>query len=107
MQMKSFLISPPVQEAMDRQTKPEPIAVIITLNESKTDPAGGVEPSRARVKEILDSHKIPFRESQFYVFASLTPDVIYELGNEKNSVYQIWRDEKCTTHILSSADTLK
>ncbi|HEY4086082.1 MAG TPA: S8 family peptidase [Bryobacteraceae bacterium] len=110
--MKSFLISPPVQEEIDqqanaRQTTPTPIPVIITLNESKTDPAAGVEPSRARVKEILDSHKIPFRESQFYVFASLTPDVIYELGNEKDSVYQIWKDEKCTTHILSSADTIK
>src|SRR5690242_14313211 len=104
MQMKSFLISPPVQEEIGRQTKPEPIPVIVTLNESKTDPAAGVEPSRARVKQILDSHKIPFRESQFYIFASLTPDLIYELGDEKDSVYQIWKDEKCTTHILSSAD---
>jgi len=35
------------------------------------------------------------------------PAVIFELGQERNAVYQIWRDEQCTTHILSSADAIK
>ena len=65
-----------------------------------------MEPSRARVKQILDSHKIPFRESHS-ILRQPHAGVIYELGNEKDSVYQIWKDEKCTTHILSSADTIK
>ena len=37
----------------------------------------------------------------------MTPDVIEELAREKDSVYQIWKDETCVTHVLASADTIK
>ncbi|MEP6715782.1 MAG: S8 family peptidase [Terriglobia bacterium] len=109
--MKTFLISPPVlDEIKAQQVSPggaQPIPVIITLNESKTDPQMALEPARAFISGQLKTRGIEFRCSDFYIFASLMPDVILELGEQKEFVYQIWKDEICSTHILSSADTIK
>jgi len=106
-EMKSFLISPPVREAMQAQTSPQPIPVIVTLNEPKDHPELGLESSRDRIKEILQSRKIAFRESDFYIFAHLLPADIEALAQEPAAVYQIWKDETCRTHVLASADTIK
>jgi serine protease AprX len=106
-EMKSFLVSPPVREAMQAQTVPQPIPVIITLNESKDHPELGMTGSRDRVKQILQSRGIAFRESDFYIFADLLPADIEVLALEPAAVYQIWKDETCRTHLLSSADTIK
>jgi serine protease AprX len=110
-QMKTFLISPPVREEMEAQrsapAEPKPIPVIITLNESKDHPDASLEPARAYIKGELRARGIPFRESDFYIFAGLTPETIDTLAQEKEFVYQIWKDETCFTHVLSSADTIK
>jgi serine protease AprX len=106
-EMKSFLVSPPVREAMQAQTAPQPIPVIITLNESKDHPELGMTGSRDRVRQILQSRGIAFRESDFYIFADLLPADIEVLALEPAAVYQIWKDETCRTHLLSSADTIK
>ncbi|HUI57705.1 MAG TPA: S8 family peptidase [Bryobacteraceae bacterium] len=108
-QLKSFLVSPPVRKEMDAQdpAHPTPIAVIITLRQSKTDPSRGVSASKQRVREFLEQRHYTVQESDFYVFASLLPADIDALAEKKEWVHQIWKDEKCYAHLLSSVDTVK
>jgi subtilisin family serine protease len=108
-QLKSFLISPPVRAEMDAQdpAHPEPIALIITLQESGTEPQSGVLPSKKHIREFLEARKYTVYESDFYVFARLLPADIEDLAQKKEWVYQIWKDETCTAHLLSSVDTIK
>jgi len=106
---KSFLISPPVHREMDAQDKahPQPIAVIITLAESREHPEEGVGPSKARVREFLQSRHYEVRETDFYLFARMLPEDIEHLATMKQWVYQIWKDETCYAHLLASTDTVK
>lgn len=108
-QMKSFSISPPVRMEMEAQdpAHPEPIAVIITMRESRSDPQGGVAENKKRVREFLEERKYTFQESDFYIFAKLLPDDIEDLAARKNLVYQIWKDQTCYAHLLTSVDTVK
>jgi len=108
-QLKSFLVSPPVRKEMDAQdpAHPAPIPVIITLRQSKTDPSRGVAVSKQRVREFLEQRHYTVQESDFYVFASLLPADIDALAEKKDWVHQIWKDEKCYAHLLSSVDTVK
>ncbi len=108
-QLKSFLISPPVQAEMDAQdpAQPQPIPVIITLQESKSEPQSGVLPNKKQVREFLEARKYTVLESDFYLFARLLPADIKDLAQKKEWVYQIWKDETCTAHLLSSVDTIK
>jgi len=108
-QMKSFSISPPVRKEMDAQdpAHPVPIAVIITLWESRSDPQGGVTASKKRAREFLEQRKYTVGESDFYLFAQLLPADIEDLADQKDTVYQIWKDQTCYAHLLSSVDTVK
>jgi len=94
---------------MDAQdaAHPQPIAVIITLQESRSEPQAGVQPSKKQIREFLEARKYTVQESDFYVFARLLPDDIEALAEKKEWVYQIWKDETCFAHILSSVDTIK
>ncbi|HWC00211.1 MAG TPA: S8 family serine peptidase, partial [Bryobacteraceae bacterium] len=108
-QFKSYLISPPVRKEMDAQdpAKPEPIPVIVTLIESREHPDAGVGPSKAKVREFLESRQYAVRESDFYLFARLLPKDIEALAQMKEWVYQIWKDETCYAQLLHSTDTVK
>ena len=108
-QLKSFLISPPVRKEMEAQdpARPAPIAVIITLVESKTDPASGVSGSKKQVREFLEKLGYTPQESDFFLFARLLPADIEALADKRNWVYQIWKDETCYAHLLASVDTVK
>ena len=106
---KSFLISPPVREAMDQQSAdhPEPIPVIITPQQVDTGPEQGITLSKKQVKDFLEGKGYKVRESDFYVFATLLPADILQLANMQESVHRIWMDEKTYSHLLDSVDTLK
>jgi serine protease AprX len=108
-QLKSFLISPPVRKQMDAQdpAHPAPIAVIITMRESKAEPARGVSASKQYVREFLEQRSYTVRESDFFLFARLLPADIDALSDKKDWVYQIWTDETCYAHVLASVDTVK
>jgi serine protease AprX len=108
-QLKSFLVSPPVRQQMDAQdpAHPAPIAVIITLRESKNEPQRGVSGSKQHVREFLEQRSYTVQESDFFVFARLLPADIDALANQKDWVYQIWKDETCYAHLLASVDTVK
>jgi subtilisin family serine protease len=109
-QLRSFRISPPVRREMEaRKTgrKDEPIRVIISLNESADAPDKGILPSKEKVKAFLTQRNIPFRESDFYVFASLPPAIVEELSKLHDAVDKIWRDDTCHAHLLDSAETVK
>lgn len=108
-QLKSFLISPPVRKAMEQQDpgKPQPIPVIITLSELKQKPEAGIGPSKQAIKNFLEARGYEVRESDFYLFAKLLPPDIEALAAQKEWIYQIWMDQTCYTHLLSSADTIK
>ncbi len=103
--MKAFRISPAVSS--DMAVQQEPIPVIISLLESPDKPQEGIKPSKEKVKAFLASRNIPFRESDFYVFASLHPEDIQEVAKLKDAVDKIWRDDTCHAHLLSSAETVK
>jgi subtilisin family serine protease len=107
---KDFVISPPVRKLMqdvrDKKVDP-PIAVIISLRESDTEPQKGVAPAKDVVRNFLKEHNHTYRESEFYIFASLSPEEIEALEKLSNFVYQIWTDERCDAHLLSSVDTVK
>lgn len=107
---KSFVIAPPVRKEMEEQAgkaKPEPIPVIISLRESQTNPERGVEPSKAALKEFLQKLDYQVTESDFYLFARLLPEHIQLLAEKKDLVYQIWKDDTCHAHLLSSVETIK
>jgi serine protease AprX len=108
-QLKSFLISPPVRKQMDAQdpAHPTPVAVIITLRESQSEPASGVSGSKQHVREFLEKRGYTVRESDFFVFARVLPADIDALSGQKDWVYQIWTDETCYAHVLVSVDTVK
>jgi serine protease AprX len=104
-EMKAFRISPAVSAQMAEHA--EPIPVIISLLESREAPQQGIGPSKEKVKAFLAARGIATRESDFYVFASLPPDVIKELAKLKEAVDKIWRDDTCRAHLLNSTETLK
>ncbi len=106
---RSFVISPPVRREMEvqaAQAKPAPIPVIISLTESEADPQRGIEAAKERVKQFLAGKADKIGESDFYVFASLLPRDIQDLAN-LDEVHQIWKDETCYSHLLSSVHTVK
>src|SRR5207253_8615679 len=82
-----------------------PIPVIISLRESDKEPQKGVGPAKDVVRNFLKGKK--YRESEFYIFASLSPEEIEALEKLSDFVYQIWTDERCDAHLLSSVDTVK
>jgi serine protease AprX len=108
-QLKSFMISPPVQAEIAAQdpAHPEPIAVIITLKQSKTEPQSGVQSSKKHLREFLEARNYIVQESDFYIFARLLPADIEALVEKKDWVYHIWKDQTCYAHLLSSVDTIK
>ena len=109
-ELRNFIISPPVQAAMDAQTtgSPQPIRVIIILKDSGDGLDAGLAGSKAKVKEYLERNRCPFRESDFYLFASLLPAQILELTTEEREwVRRIWRDETTYAHLLESTETIK
>ena len=107
--MKSFRIAVPVRKEIEAQDKnnPKPIPVIIAVRESKQPPGLGVGPSKQRVREYLESKNYHVDESDFYVFARLLPADIEGLASQTDWVYQIWKDETCHAHLLTSLDTVK
>ena len=107
--MKSYRISPPVRAAMEtsRAGGPAAIAVIVSLRESLERPELGVGPSKDKVKAALAAKSIPFRESDFYIFAALPPEIIDELAGMKDAVERVWRDHTCYAHLTQSVDTVK
>jgi serine protease AprX len=111
-ELKSFLISSPVRDAMNQQPPghAQPIPVIISVAQVDTGPEQGVSRSKRLVKDFLDSkgyHSDAVRESDFYIFVSLLPTDILELAEMRESVHRIWMDQKIYSHLLESVDTLK
>jgi serine protease AprX len=119
-QFKSFMISPPVRQRMDLSAPDGRIPVIISLVQVETGPEQGVSLSKKKVKEFLEqkgyfAHETGepiapekrIRESDFYIFANLTPDDIAALANLREWVHRVWMDHKTSTHLLDSVDTLK
>jgi serine protease AprX len=106
---KNSLISPNVQKEIDAQdpANPKPIPVILVLWESRNDPELGIAHSKLGVKAFLDRKKCAFRESEFYLFASLLPADIKDLATNKEWIYRIWKDETTYTHLLESTQSIK
>jgi serine protease AprX len=107
---KDFVIAPTVQKLMDdvRAKKIDPpIAVIISLCESQTEPQKGIGPAKDAVRKFLQEHNREYRESEYYIFAKLLPEEIEGLAARPEIVFQIWTDERCDAHLLSSVDTVK
>jgi serine protease AprX len=106
-ELKSFRISPPVRQQMEAAGGSGSVAVIISLEHSREAPEKGIQPSKDRVIETLKPRGIHVRESDFYVFATVPPDVIRELAAMRGVVDKIWRDETCSAHVLESTETVK
>ena len=108
---KDFVVSPPVRKLMDdaktKGAEPPLIPAIISLRESEKEPHKGIAPAKEVVRNFLKEHKRQYRESEYYIFASLLPEEIEGLEKLAGFVYQIWTDEKCDAHLLSSVDTVK
>jgi subtilisin family serine protease len=103
--LSTYVISPAVKEEM--QANPgKPIHVIICTAQDHQHPALGVGPSKDAVKAFLDGLGVPSRASDFYVFASLLPDQIQQLAQQKY-VWQIWKDDQTQAHLLTSVETIK
>ena len=81
--------------------------MIITLRESRKAAELGVGPQKEAIKKFLTDRKYQVQESDFFLFARLLPADIEALAENKDLVYQIWNDETCYAHILSSVDTVK
>lgn len=102
----SYIISPPVRQEME-QDREKRIDVIISLVEPREHPELGVGPAKTAVKEALArTPETRVRESDFYIFASLRAAEIERLSQMKE-VYQIWKDDRCQSHLLSSTETVK
>ena len=102
----SYIISPPVRQEME-QNREKRIDVIISLVEPREHPELGVGPAKAAVRAALG--RIPetrVRESEFYIFASVRASEIMQLSRMPE-VYQIWKDDRCQSHLLSSTETVK
>jgi len=119
-EFRSFLISPPVREKMDSMGPSDRIPIIVTMVQVDTGPEQGVSLSKKKVKEFLKNRgyavdetgdqtawEKKVRESDFYIFANLTRDDIEALSGFRAWVHRIWLDEKTSTHLLNSVDTLK
>ena len=108
-ELKNFLISPPVREAMAQRSAdhPEPIPVIITPEQVDSGSEQGVTLAKRRVKAFLEGKGYKVLESDFYIFARLLPADILQLADMRESVHRIWMDEKTYSHLLDSVDTLK
>jgi subtilisin family serine protease len=107
--MVSFIISPAVRLEMDaaRKAPGARVDVIISPQESKSDPSAGVGPAKEALLKFLEGiESANPRSSDFYVFASLLPDEI-EILARRADVYQIWNDHKCEAHLLSTVNTIK
>jgi serine protease AprX len=107
LELKDFVVAPPVRMRMNVARKDELIPVIVSLCESKKEPQKGIGPSKEAVRAFLKSINRECRESEYYIFASLAPEEIKKLEAMSEFVYQIWADEECRAHLLSSADTVK
>jgi subtilisin family serine protease len=105
--MKVFRISPAVRQDMTAAGGAAGIAVIISLQQSRTSPERGVTLSKEAVKAFLKSRAVESRDSDFYVFATLSPDIIRELATMRDFVDKIWRDETCRAQVLESTETVK
>lgn len=105
----SYIVSPPVKKAIEEQSAPARIPVIISPVETADHPELGLAPAKARIREVLQGvgYDARLRESDFYLFAELMPADIQRLAEMRDSVYQIWSDETCYAHLLSSTETVK
>src|SRR5260370_21696921 len=83
-----------------------PIRLIICVAEDKDHPELGVGPAKDAVKAWLKKFDISFRESDFYLFATLLPKQVEELSQLKE-VWQIWKDDQTQAHLLTSVETVK
>src|SRR5579864_5443639 len=104
--LKPFCISPVIREEMVAP-QAKPIPVILSFQQSREQPDKGIGPSKDKIKEYLKAKGIAFRESDFFVFASLTPGVIQELADMRDLIDKIWKDELCHAHLLTSVETIK
>ncbi len=104
--LKPFCISPVIRREM-AASEPRLIPVILNFQQSREMPDKGIGPSKDKVKAFLTGKGIAFRESDFFVFASLMPEVISELADMKDLIDKIWKDEVCHAHLLTSVDTIK
>jgi subtilisin family serine protease len=98
----------------------ERIPVIITMVQVNHGPEQGVTLSKKKVKEFLkgrgfivddtDDQTVSekkIRESDFYIFANLTPDDIVATAELRDWVHRIWMDQQTSTQLLDSVETLK
>jgi subtilisin family serine protease len=106
-ELKVFRISPAVRQEMDDAGDGTPIAVIISLLQSRDAPEKGLQPSKDKVRQFLTARGVAVRESDYYVFATLPADVIRDLATMRDVVDKIWRDEVCRAHVLQSTETVK
>ena len=109
-QLRRFVISPHVKREIDAQaqdTAEHPIPVIISLQDSKDDAERGIQTAKEKVIDFLKARNIAFRQTDFYLFASLAPKDIEKLSQMTEAVNRIWKDETCYAHLLSSVDTIK
>src|SRR5450631_1436320 len=90
-ELKVFRISPAVRQDMAAAGGGVALPVIISLQESRDARDKGIQPSKDTVKQFLTARGVRFRESDFYVFAALSPDVIQELATMRTVVDKIWR----------------
>jgi serine protease AprX len=109
-QLRRFVISPHVKQEIDAQAEEaatRAIPVIISLQDSKNDAEPGIQTAKEKVIDFLKARNIAFRQTDFYLFASLAPKDIQELSQMTEAVNRIWKDETCYAHLLSSVDTIK
>jgi serine protease AprX len=108
-ELKSFLISPPVRQEMEAQfaAAPKPIRVIITPEDRGGGLNEGLVLAKSEIKNFLQKKGYTFKESDFYVFASLLPADIRELATQRTWIHRIWKDETTYTHLLKSTETIK
>src|SRR4051794_20800794 len=92
-----YVISPPVKQQMLAQPE-KPIPVIICAAEDSRHPELGVTTAKAVLKGWLKSLAIDAKESDFYLFATLSPDQISKLA-ELKEVRQIWKDDQTQAHL--------
>ena len=108
--MVTYIISPPVRAEMNRARQQSPILrvpVIICPAESRDEPQKGIGPNKAAIKALLEKDKdARVRDSDCYVFASLLPDQIDALVDNR-AVWNVWLDHQTRAHLLSSAETVK
>ena len=108
---KDFVVAPPVRKLIDDAREkggaPPLIPVIISLRESEKEPQKGIGPAKEVVHNFLKKLGRQGRESEYYIFTGLLPAEIEELEKLSDLVYQIWTDEQCEAHLLSSVDTVK